>query len=577
MPFGSRRAAFRPLSSLPPSETLTFLFNTTLRSVILILGVVAILGTPATAQCTPVGADITCGALISVIQTFNYPCPQPQGCAPVSFTGQGPYDTIDDTMVGVINNTTLPITSLDLNSNYGLWIFAFDGDGICGVSPITGLPFVPAPPACPYGPTGYEGPGVSFTNLIGYTTGTVNFNPPIPADGGSAYFSLEQSLSDATACTDIIDNSVVALPGDGVNQNFTFTPNYGFTLAQAAQLCGFIGFDWVQTVTHLPDPSPYCENNTSLGVPNPSPFCEPFSSSPPFPIHLTSAFTPFNDQPPGGFTYPYSFNSFPFYYPSAIIASDELLGTPTLCIEKTPAGRCVLLDIDQTGTILNFFDAPGDPCFAGGKGVGMPECGFGGVPLLQSYQAYSTHVAGINSDGTPTDLGIGFDWFSTFNGGIDQGTTIKRDPGEGTGGITITNVNEITGYQYPKNLAVIAINGNPVNPPSAGSALFTGTQISATASGLAYSRLTKTFNGTLTIKNISNSPVNGPFQIVFNSLTVGVTLANATGSFGGFSYLLVPSVGSLAPGQPATVNVQFSNPLNKTINFMPLTYSGSFN
>jgi len=107
--------------------------------------------------------------------------------------------------------------------------------------------------------------------------------------------------------------------------------------------------------------------------------------------------------------------------------------------------------------------------------------------------------------------------------------------------------------------------------------LLTPTQISATASGLSYSRSAQTFNGTVTIKNVSSSTIAGPFQIVLNSLTSGVTLTNATGSFGGWPYITVPGVGSLASGQSATVNVRFKNPSNTMINFTPVAYAGSFN
>jgi hypothetical protein len=103
------------------------------------------------------------------------------------------------------------------------------------------------------------------------------------------------------------------------------------------------------------------------------------------------------------------------------------------------------------------------------------------------------------------------------------------------------------------------------------------TQVSATASGLAFSRVTKTFNGTVTIRNIGVGTLNGPLQIVLTSLTAGVTLANATNTFGAIPYLTVPATTSLAPGQSASVAVQFSNPSNSTINLTPVIYSGSIN
>lgn len=104
------------------------------------------------------------------------------------------------------------------------------------------------------------------------------------------------------------------------------------------------------------------------------------------------------------------------------------------------------------------------------------------------------------------------------------------------------------------------------------------TQVSITASGLAYSRTTHTFNGTLTIKNIGTSSINGPVSVVLTSLTGGVTLADATGMFSGAPFITAPSITtSFAPGQTATINVQFENPSNAVINFKPVVYSGSFN
>jgi 6-phosphogluconolactonase (cycloisomerase 2 family) len=102
-------------------------------------------------------------------------------------------------------------------------------------------------------------------------------------------------------------------------------------------------------------------------------------------------------------------------------------------------------------------------------------------------------------------------------------------------------------------------------------------EISVTASGLAYSRVSQTFNGTVTIQNIGSTIIYGPFEVVFTALTGSVTIANATGTYNGSSYLTVPNVGSLAPGQSAAISVQFSNPSNGTINFTPVIYSGSIN
>jgi hypothetical protein len=102
-------------------------------------------------------------------------------------------------------------------------------------------------------------------------------------------------------------------------------------------------------------------------------------------------------------------------------------------------------------------------------------------------------------------------------------------------------------------------------------------EILVTASGLAYSRVSQTFNGTITIQNVSSNAIYGPLEVVFTALTSGVTLANATGTFNGVPYLTVPAVTSLAQGQASTVNVRFKDPTNATINFAPVIYSGSLN
>jgi hypothetical protein len=114
--------------------------------------------------------------------------------------------------------------------------------------------------------------------------------------------------------------------------------------------------------------------------------------------------------------------------------------------------------------------------------------------------------------------------------------------------------------------ATTMVNAAAIVPPS---------QVSTTASGLAYSRVTQTFNGTVAIQNIGSAAINGPLEIVFTSLTPGVTVADASGIFAGSPYITVPVSGSLAPGQSATVSVQFKNPANAAINFTPVIYSGS--
>ena len=128
-------------------------------------------------QCVPVGADASCGDLVDVTDL---------GTAIYADPSQGPYDGSDDTLVGVQNDSSEPVVAVVLSSDTD--IFGFDGDGICSG-------FTPGPPACPYGPTGYEGPDTSFGSVNGdATAGVVLFPTPL-APGTWTYFSLEEALS----------------------------------------------------------------------------------------------------------------------------------------------------------------------------------------------------------------------------------------------------------------------------------------------------------------------------------------------------------------------------------------------
>lgn len=100
------------------------------------------------------------------------------------------YDGVEDQLVGVINNTNQAITTLQLS---GADIFGFDGDG-AGMTGTGCLVNLGSPFPCnntAYGPTGYEGPNVSFT-ITNNNSGFVNFGNGGIAPGGTGWFSLEE-------------------------------------------------------------------------------------------------------------------------------------------------------------------------------------------------------------------------------------------------------------------------------------------------------------------------------------------------------------------------------------------------
>jgi uncharacterized protein (TIGR03437 family) len=136
-------------------------------------------------QCPHVGMSPSCGVLI-VINANNT-------ITVYSDSSVGPYENSDDTLTGVQNNSSQRFYSLNLKGTTDL--FGFENLGASGSDGICDPGISPRPSGCPFGSTGYEGPGVSFTNISSdYSSGTVNFNGGIPP-GGSAYFGLEEAVT----------------------------------------------------------------------------------------------------------------------------------------------------------------------------------------------------------------------------------------------------------------------------------------------------------------------------------------------------------------------------------------------
>jgi hypothetical protein len=107
--------------------------------------------------------------------------------------------------------------------------------------------------------------------------------------------------------------------------------------------------------------------------------------------------------------------------------------------------------------------------------------------------------------------------------------------------------------------------------------VLSSSQVSVTASGLTYSRASRTLSGSVTIKNIGSSMITGPFEILFTGLPVNVTLLNPSGDISGAPYLTIPAVAKLTPDQSATVTAQFTHTFNATIRFTAVVYFGSIN
>jgi hypothetical protein len=95
-----------------------------------------------------------------------------------------------------------------------------------------------------------------------------------------------------------------------------------------------------------------------------------------------------------------------------------------------------------------------------------------------------------------------------------------------------------------------------------------------TTAGLVLNRSTQKYGDTLTLTNIGGNTLNGPFQLEFDGLTAGVTLANASGSRAGAPYITVGA--TLAPGASVAVPLSFTDPAKTAIHYTNTVYSGSF-
>lgn len=169
--------------------------------------------TPPFNECPAVGSDTSCQVLFVI---------QPDGSVSVLVDGsQGPFDTppVEDTLIGVLNNSSFPVTSLVLTSTSDA--FGFDGDGICAAVTI------PQAPGCPFATTttGYEGPNNTFT-VVDANHGTVNFTGTGLAASSSTYFGLEgnvtpQSLEFPLAAQPAAVNAVEGQAFSGTVATFT--------------------------------------------------------------------------------------------------------------------------------------------------------------------------------------------------------------------------------------------------------------------------------------------------------------------------------------------------------------------
>jgi hypothetical protein len=303
-------------------------------------------------------------------------------------------------------------------------------------------------------------------------------------------FAPTWSFSFSSGCQvdDITHSSGIAAPIGLVERRIPansqelfaqFTVNSSTTdaLHTAAKSCGFIGFDWQQTVDTLYAPSHFFPVFPTLNTANRSPNGSMQAGQ-------LSGAPPFYDAPPGGYMYEFPLNPFPFYYP----ATDALSpGASVQCVSRDPiTGICVVPVLNADGTTLAFHDTPSEACLPGDGsppssetllGRAQDGCGLGGIP--NSVIQFTTSLVGIkNNDGMQGNLVCSqtycasqplyrWQWGTTYNGTsghiYSMFNDFPPDPGSGTGRITITSINGVR--QTPPAVSCTA-TPNTLWPPN---------------------------------------------------------------------------------------------------------------
>jgi outer membrane protein assembly factor BamB len=137
-------------------------------------------------------------------------------------------------------------------------------------------------------------------------------------------------------------------------------------------------------------------------------------------------------------------------------------------------------------------------------------------------------------------------------------------PGSATNMATISGGGDVSGTNHTATDPTIV---NPITNVLA--------QVKVTQSGFLYSRGTGIWGANMTVTNTSAVAIGGPIQVILSHLSVNATMVNNTGVRNGSPYITV-SPGALAAGASVSVSIQFKNPSNGYINYIPVTDSGVF-
>jgi len=173
----------------------------------------------------------------------------------------------------------------------------------------------------------------------------------------------------------------------------------------------------------------------------------------------------------------------------------------------------------------------------------------------------------VNADGTVTLWAV----TSTVSANGDQGAdpnllvtitdNLANTSAAAVAGETFTIVKAAN---YGEVLRGVAFTPGTAFPAAPGSTVIT-------SSALVYSRVSKTYNGTLTIENNSSNAISGPVTVALTNLTPGVTMpGNPPLYTDGSPEVIFPVSVPLNPGQSTSLPISFTDPSNVRILFTPI-------
>ncbi len=190
----------------------------------------------------------------------------------VADSSQGSYSSGSDTLIGIQNDSSSPLTQLALSSTDP--IFAFDGNGICtfaaggsaGSKGFTGDSYCGSSQLNGTDPQDYQGPGNTFTGVnSGQTSGVITLTTPVAA-GASTFFSLHGTLS-ATSFTVLSPTSVTTSLSGGGQIGTSIAVPVSTAVTDTATLAGPGASTAKGTVTYTAYSDPGC--STLVGTDGP--------------------------------------------------------------------------------------------------------------------------------------------------------------------------------------------------------------------------------------------------------------------------------------------------------------------